>query len=178
MTFDLDLDMEQGPICHYLHLPQGQGQRSKFISLPGKIVKTFPVRTKWFHFLLIVCVHRYVLPCPKFSCNYFPLGHKHGMACLDCWWYTFTKKSSNGDGYPLSNGVRWMCWRSCLQHFSQHVRGWRISNIELSWCFYIWYWFELATLHPLDADNAKTSFQHFFLGVYSPWNLSFQVSFK
>ncbi len=35
---------------------QGQGQRSRFRSLPCKIVKTFPVLTKCFHFLLIYTV--------------------------------------------------------------------------------------------------------------------------
>ncbi len=51
VTFALDLNMEQGHICHDLLLPQGQGQRSRFGSLPSKIVQTFPVRTKCFHFL-------------------------------------------------------------------------------------------------------------------------------
>ncbi len=39
-----------------LILLQGQGQRSKFRSLPSKIVKTFPVCPKCFHLLLYTMI--------------------------------------------------------------------------------------------------------------------------
>ena len=44
--------LHQKQACDDLLLVQCQGQRSRFRSLPSKIVKTFHIPTKCFHFLI------------------------------------------------------------------------------------------------------------------------------
>ena len=49
----------------------------------GKI-SIFPVtQIFWTFSMLIVCIHRYVCHCQKFSCNYFPLWPINGTGLLD-----------------------------------------------------------------------------------------------